>query len=49
MKKDNENNLDQVMRIIEENGLTYRQFQMMESLGQARIEKGKLLIKGRDY
>lgn len=49
MKKSKENSLDEVLKLIHQNGMTYSEFQKKESLGLAKIENGKLLIKGRDY
>ena len=41
--------LEEAVHLAEKSGMTYAQFQQMETLGKAKIVKGKLLIKGRDY
>lgn len=43
------NKLEEAVHLAEKNGLTYAQFQQMESEGKAKIINGRLLIKGRDY
>lgn len=49
MKKSNENILESVVKLVEKNGLTYAQYQQLETLGRAKIKGDKLLIKGKDY
>lgn len=49
MKKKRPDLLEGILKLVKENGLTYSEFQRMESLGQAKIVNGRLLIKGRDY
>lgn len=49
MKKKKRDYLEEVLELVHKNGMTYSEFQQKETLGLAKIENGKLLIKGRDY
>lgn len=41
--------LSEAAKLAHENGLSYAQYQRMESLGLAYISHGKLYIADRDY
>ena len=49
MKKIKEPPLEEAVRLAEKNGMTYSEFQKLETLGKAKIVDGKLMLKGRDY
>lgn len=42
-------NLSEAVKLAHENGLSYAQYQQMETMGLACISHGRLLIAGRDY
>ena len=41
--------LSEAVKLAHENGLSYAEYQRMESLGLACISHGRLLIAGKDY
>lgn len=48
-KKTKKDSLDEAAVLARKNGMTYAQFQRLETKGLAKIVNGKLLLKGRDY
>lgn len=41
--------LSEAVKLAHENGMSYAQYQQMESQGMAYIANGKLMIAGKDY
>lgn len=41
--------LSEAVKLAHENGLSYAQYQQMETMGTAYISHGKLYIAGKDY
>jgi len=41
--------LSEAVKLAHENGMSYAQYQQMESQGMAYIANGRLLIAGKDY
>lgn len=49
MAKVKRNQLEETVHIVESAGMTYAQFQQLETLRKAKIEKGRLLVKVEDH
>lgn len=47
MRKKTTSNLDEAVRVAHENGMSYAEFQQLESQGKARIVNGTLYIYQR--
>lgn len=44
MAKIKRNNLEEAVHLAESNGMTYAQFQQLETLGKAKIVNGKMFL-----
>lgn len=48
-EKKSEDKLEQIVKAVTAAGMTYAEYQRMETLGLVKIVRGKVLVKGKDY